>query len=138
MHRVELDRKRLVGLVNCLARTGLAHAPWVEAAVAGVKENGLVVVAGRRRVLDTGTGFEVSGVNGAARGVRPEAGIRRLGSDANDDRDVSDMSAATVTASSGADGRRLRWGLSSASGATVPPEAGEVQRRPTGGGPATR
>ena len=41
--------------------------PGVDAAVAGVEENGLVAVTGRRLVLDALAGLEVARVNGARR-----------------------------------------------------------------------
>ena len=74
LHRVELDRESLVGLVDRLARLGLAYAPRVDAAVAGVEEDSQMAVARRRLVLDARAGLEVARVDGARGG---DASCRR-------------------------------------------------------------
>ena len=66
-HGVELDRQRLVLLVDRLARLGLADPSRIDATVAGVEEDGQVAVARRRGELHARPRLEVLVVDGLAR-----------------------------------------------------------------------
>ena len=72
--RVELERERLVGLVNGLARLRLPDATGIDAAVAGVEEDGQVAVARGRGVRHARPGLEEPGVDGMPAGSQAAGG----------------------------------------------------------------